>query len=194
LSGGGNHAFSPQRPFQVGGFVEPFSICGSDAVLHTEPGAKRLPTEEPESAPVKLSELIDAFEFVSVSDLDEHQAYICKNTGRIIFVSEGVDLEEDIEFPDDPELADYLPVPHRRDLDLGRRLALSFVAEELPGSFDKATEIFRQKGAYSRLKQLLQATGALDKWYAFEARATEMALEEWCGEVGVTLIDNQQPA
>jgi hypothetical protein len=48
-----------------------------------------MPTEEPEAAPVKLSELVDACEFVSVSDLDEHQAYICKWTGRIIFVAEG---------------------------------------------------------------------------------------------------------
>ena len=79
-----------------------------------------MPTEEPESAPVKLRELADAFEFVGISELDEHQAYICKRTGRIIFVSDGVDLGEDIQFPDDPELADYLPVPHRRDLDLGR--------------------------------------------------------------------------
>ena len=63
-----------------------------------------MPTEEQEAAPVKLSELVDAFEFVSVSDLDEHQAYICKRTGRIIFVSESEDLEEDIELPDDPEL------------------------------------------------------------------------------------------
>ena len=153
-----------------------------------------MPTEEPESAPVKLSELADAFEFVSVSDLDEHQAYICKRTGRIIFVSEGVDLEKDIEFPDDPELADYLPVPHRRDLDLGRRLALSFVAEELPGSFDKAREIFSRRGAYSRFKQLLQTTGTLDKWYAFEARATETALRDWCAAVSVPLLDNEQPA
>jgi len=153
-----------------------------------------MPTEETGSGPVKLSELVDAFEFVSVSDLDEHQAYICKRTGRIIFASEGVDLEEDIEFPDDPELADYLPVPHRRDLDLGRRLALSFVAEALPGSFAKATEIFSRKGAYRRFKQLLQATGTLDTWHAFEARATETALAEWCDEVGVTLIDNEQSA
>ena len=151
-------------------------------------------TEEPEAEPIKLSELVDAFEFVSVSDLNEHQAYICKRTGWIIFVSEGVDLKEDIEFPDDPEPTHYLQVPHRRDLDLGRRLALSFVAEELPDLFDEAMEIFSQKGAYSRFKQLVQATDTLDEWYAFEARVTETALSEWIDEVVVTLIDNEQPA
>ena len=48
-----------------------------------------MPEKEPETAPIKLSELVDAFAFVSVSDFDEHQAYICKRSGRIIFVSEG---------------------------------------------------------------------------------------------------------
>jgi hypothetical protein len=109
-------------------------------------------------------------------------------------VSEGVDLEDDMELPDDPDDADYLPVPHRRDLDLGKRLALSFVAEELPGSYDEAREIFGRKGAYSRFKHLLQATGTLGKWYDFEARATETALRDWCAAVSVPLLDNEQPA
>jgi hypothetical protein len=153
-----------------------------------------MPPKEPQSTAIQLSELINAFEFVSVSDLDEHQAYICSKTGRIIFVSESVDLEENTEFPDDPDLADYQVVPHRRDLDLGKRLALSFVAQELPGSLNKAREIFSRKGAYGRFKQLLHTTGTLDKWYAFEERATEEALIEWCDEVGLTLIDNERPA
>ncbi len=153
-----------------------------------------MPPEEPESTPIKLSDLIEAFEFVSVSDLDEHQAYICKRTGRIIFVSEGVDLDEEVEFPDDPDMGAYHVVPHRRDLDLGRRVALSFVAEELPDSLNKARDIFSRKGAYGRFKQLVQTTGTLDKWYAFEERATQAALEEWCDEVGVTLIDNERPS
>jgi hypothetical protein len=141
-----------------------------------------------------LSELVDACEFVSASIFDEHQAYICRRTGRFVYVAEGVDVEEDTAVPDDPDPADYLPVPHRRDLHLGKRLALSFVAEELPGSLDQAREIFRRKGAYGRFKQLLRAKGALEKWYALDARATETALAEWCEDVGVTLIDHQQPA
>lgn len=59
-----------------------------------------MPSEQPRSKPIKLSELIEAFEFVSISDLDEHQAYICKSTGKTTFVSSGVDLEEEMEFLD----------------------------------------------------------------------------------------------
>jgi len=153
-----------------------------------------MPPKEPQSTSVKLSELIVAFESVSASDGYEHKAYICKRTGRIIIVSEGMDLEEETEVPDEPDLADYHVVPHRRDLDLGKRLALSFVAQELPGLLNKAREIFHRKGAYGRFKQLLHTTGSLDKWYAFEERATEEALLEWCDEAGVTLNDNERPS
>jgi hypothetical protein len=149
-----------------------------------------MPPEEPQSKPIPLSELLDAFEFVSVSDLDEHQAYVCKRTGRIIFVSEGLDLEEGAQFPEDPDVADYQAVPHRRDLNLGRWVALSFVAQELPDRLEMARDIFSRKGAYGRFKHLLQAANKLDAWYAFEARAAEAALEAWCEDVGVTLIDN----
>jgi len=162
--------------------------------LHTEPGARSVPTATPATAPIELGELVDAFEFVSVSNLDEHEAYICKATGCIVLVSEEADLETGAALPDDPDLAGYLQVPHRRDLIPGRRLAMAFVADELPGFLHEATEIFSRKDAYSRFKQLLRAKGILDKWYAFEAQETEAALISWCEHVGVLLSDKGQSA
>jgi len=146
--------------------------------------------DERQSAPIKLNELIEAFEFVSVSELEERQAFICRRTGRFVFVSEGMDLEEDEEVPEDLDEANYYAVPHRRDLELGRRLALAFVQEELPGSLNKAREIFSRRGAYGRFKDLLRATGTLEKWYAFEEQETEAALREWCDDVGLPLSDS----
>ncbi len=40
--------------------------------------------------------------------------------------------------------------------------------------------MFRRKGAYGRFKPLLQDRGPLERWYAFEAAATERALKDWC--------------
>lgn len=157
-------------------------------------GGERMAPEEVPFAPVNLTDLIEAFEFVSVSELDEHQAYVCKRTGRIIFVSDRVDLEEGAELPDDPDAGKYHVVPHRRDLDLGRHLALAFVANEIPQSLNDARDIFRRKGAYSRFKRLLQAHAILEKWYAFEERAIEEALKEWCDEVGLTPAENENRA
>jgi hypothetical protein len=140
--------------------------------------------EETRSSPVKLDDLVEAFEFVSTSQLDEHQAYVCKATGRITVVSETADLDEDLVLPENPEEAGYCAVPHRRDLDLGRRVALSFVATELPASFDEVREIFSRKGAYARFKHFLQTERAVERWHVFEECAARDALKEWCDEVG----------
>ena len=94
---------------------------------------------------VRLADLLDALEFVSVSQLDENQAWLCKGSGRILFVSDSVDPEEDL--PGDPEAAGYLAIPHRRYLDLGKPLAISFIDAELPVYSAQVRDFFRQKGA-----------------------------------------------
>ncbi|AMK26504.1 UPF0158 family protein (plasmid) [Sphingobium sp. SJ10-10] len=141
-----------------------------------------------------LSDLIEALEFVSASQDDEHHAYICRQSGRILFVSDNVEMDDAEELPENPEEGDYIIVPHRRDLDLGKRLALAFVAEELPEMRDKARDIFSRKGAYRRFKDLLEAKGALERWYAYEERAVEAAMCEWCDDVGLTWMRDTRSA
>ncbi len=144
--------------------------------------------EKPRSAAVKLSELVDAVEFVSASSFVEGRAYICRKTGRIFWVSEDV---KDEDAPDDIEDSDqYEEAPNRRDLDLGRSLPFAFARAELPGSLNEVRDMFGRKGAYARFKQLLHGTGMLNKWYAFEQSALEEALRDWCEAAGVPLIDN----
>jgi hypothetical protein len=83
--------------------------------------------------------------------------------------------------PDDLETSDrYIAIPHKNDLDLGNRLALRFVEEQLPDRYSDAEDCFRRRGAYARFKELLAAEGSLEKWYAFEAESTERALRHWC--------------
>lgn len=145
-------------------------------------------------APLLLSELIDAIDFVSASQFDEHQAYICTRTGRIFCVADGMDDDDDDELPDDPEADGYIAVPHRRDLNLGKSLALKFVAEELPALLGEARDIFRRKGAFRRFKHLIEARGELEKWYAYEEHATGAAVRNWCRDVGITLIGDTATA
>lgn len=139
------------------------------------------------SVSVRFSELLDAFEFVNAGMPLENQAYICTDTGTIYLVSSIVDMEE---VPDDIETSDqYLNVPHKNDLELGRSLVFSFVNDELPNEWNTVADIFRRKGAYGRFKQMLRSHGILDKWWAFEASAVEKALREWCQENGIQLSD-----
>jgi len=148
-------------------------------------------TEEPaKSAPVPFNELLDAFEFADVSS-GEHRAYVDTRSGRLYLVSDLDDPEDPMEeVPEDLETSDtYIALPDKRDLDLGRPLALSFVEEALEDQWATVAEIFRRKGAYGRFKALLARHGALDAWYAYEAAATERALRGWCEDNGIALSE-----
>ncbi|MEZ5615902.1 MAG: UPF0158 family protein [Rhodocyclaceae bacterium] len=139
-------------------------------------------------ARIGYSELLDAFEFVSFGPPLEHCAFIDPDTGAIYCLSSEMQTEE--ERPDDLETSDrYIQVPHKNDLTLGRDLALSFAAEEIPGEHETIAALFRKKGAYARFKGLLDARNLLERWYAFESRETEKALRLWCLENGIELID-----
>ncbi|HWG05700.1 MAG TPA: UPF0158 family protein [Beijerinckiaceae bacterium] len=130
--------------------------------------------------PVSWDDLLLAFEYVSFDDIGEHGVFLCRETGKLYWSgSDGID--EPDELPDDLDDSEkYLQIPGRRDLDLGRPLVMDFVYEVLPDDVSEVEQIFRRKGAYRKFKVLLERRQKLDEWYAFEAKAQEQALREWC--------------
>ena len=128
--------------------------------------------------PVSLKDLQEAFEFVSASTEGEHQAFLCKQSGKLYWHSE---LCDDLDIlPDDiDDNEKFLQIPDKRELDLGKPLALDFTREFLPGDFDDVRRYFSGSAAYARFKDLLYRRGSLDQWYAFETKAEERALREW---------------
>jgi hypothetical protein len=137
---------------------------------------------------VSFQEIQDAFEFVSAGGGNEHHAFLCKATGAIHYHS---DLSDDFDpLPDDIEDGEkFIPIPDKRELDLGKPLALAFAREFLAEDFDEARWIFGKRGAYAQFKGLLECRGALDHWYAFEAEAEEKALRAWCAENSIEARD-----
>ena len=129
--------------------------------------------------PVSLKDILGAFEFVSAGGIGEHQAFLCKQSGKIYWHSE---LSDDLdELPDDIDDSEkYVQIPNKRELDLGKPLVLNFARQFLPDYFDEVRQIFSSRGAYARFKDLLDRRGALDQWYDFEAKAEERALRMWC--------------
>lgn len=148
--------------------------------------------------PISLKELVDAFELFSMGNqFGEHQAFVCRETGKIYYRLGDEDDELDDELRRDPndELPDdiddeekYVPLPDKRELDLGKPLALDFAREFLPDDFDRVRDIFSKRGAYSRFKDLLDRKDLLKQWYDFEAKETEQALRRWCklNDIAVT--------
>jgi hypothetical protein len=137
---------------------------------------------------VRYDDLSLAFDFVSYAAPTKHNAYVSLDMGKVYWTSDSSDAFDE-ELPDDLETSDrYLAIPHKNELDLGRRLALRFVAQELPACYDRAEGFFRRQGAYARFKDLLEREGVLEHWYAFEADAVENALRQWYAENGFELV------
>jgi hypothetical protein len=145
------------------------------------------------TAPVAFSEVLDALDFASVGEGIDTQAYICVSTGRVHFMSDANDPEEDALPEGFEDSDDYLAVPTRRELNLGNRLVFSFAEEEMPEDYGLVRDMFRMKGAYGRWRAFLQGRRMLQRWYDFETKATEAALRAWCAENGVVLEDDQDP-
>jgi hypothetical protein len=142
--------------------------------------------------PVSFQQILEAFEFVSMgSGPGEHQAILCRRTGKIYWHSEFSDLDElNDELPDDVEDDEkYVTIPDKRELGLGKPLVLDFAREFLPNDFDEVRYIFDKRGAYSKFRSLLARRNAVDRWHNFESKATERALREWCELNSIAVAD-----
>ena len=86
--------------------------------------------------PLSLKAILGAFEFVSAGGMGEHQAFLCKQSGKIYWHSE---LSDDLdELPDDIDDSEkYVQIPNKRELDLGKPLVLDFARQFLPDDFGK---------------------------------------------------------
>lgn len=127
----------------------------------------------------------DAFLFVSSTASFEHIAVVHRQTGESFFAS---DIAGYDELPEDlDESDDYIGIPHKNDLNLGKPLVIDFVRSRCPEEIDQVLTIFRRRGAYGRFKDLLERKALLDEWYVFEQQRTRQALLLWCEENNIEL-------
>jgi hypothetical protein len=137
--------------------------------------------------PAKWSDISDGFDFANSGDEFGCEAFVSKETGKVFLRSE--EMGDIDEIPDDVDGDGYVPLPHRRDLDLGGKLVGRFAEEVIPEHADDIRDIFARKGAYRRLKNYLERAGQLERWYEFETVETEKALRGWCEKNGIALVD-----
>lgn len=135
---------------------------------------------------MNFDDIEDAFLFVSMAPQFTHSAILCKDTGKIYYVSEFGDSDE---LPEDLDDDTCIEIPHKNELGLGKRLVRDFVSQNLPDDLGEVNQIFRRKGAYARYKELLERRGLLDDWHSYENKRTESALREWCAENNIEIED-----
>jgi hypothetical protein len=141
--------------------------------------------------PTSFEDILLAFEFVGSSYPGVNRAILCRPTGKIYYQSDDLGLDEvNVELPaEDADGEGYIAIPDKRDLDLGKPLALDFAAEFLPDDFDDVRNMFSRRGAYQKFKALLTRRHALERWYAFEEKATNQALRDWCEANAIEVSD-----
>ena len=135
---------------------------------------------------IDRDELTSSLDWVSSNIAGDNAAYVEKATGRIVWIGEGADDADEV--PDDiEERADFLFVPTKHDLNLGKVLVLDFADQHMEPHADEVRRIFSRAGAYSRFKELLHRLELTERWYDFEADATNRALDDWASENGFTI-------
>ena len=140
------------------------------------------------TARVQLSLLLDAYEWASATGPYENSAYVSRASGQIWLVSDFDDMGE--EPPADAgDESMYANVPNKKELDLGRSLALHFADEQLPQYSSQIRGFFSKPGAYAKFKDLLDAQGALEAWYAYESAGVQEALRAWAAENDLELVE-----
>jgi hypothetical protein len=132
-----------------------------------------------------FSEIELAYDFVSSDQEWTCFAVVNRESGKIYYKSEMSGLDD---FPEDVEDSDeYVSIPHKNDLELGRNLVFDFVRRHIPEQIKIVEGFFRQRGAYSNYKSLLERIGKLDAWQTYEKEETQKALRGWCAENGIEL-------
>src|SRR5437660_5791759 len=106
---------------------------------------------------VSFSDLQLAFEFVSSGGMGENEAYLDRQSGKIYWHSEFGDNDENL--PDDIDNEKYIAIPDKKELELGKPLALDFAREFLSDDCGEVRQIFNRRGAYHRFKDLLARRG-----------------------------------
>jgi hypothetical protein len=143
--------------------------------------------------PITFETLESALQWSSSGARSESEALLSRATGELFFRSMQGDFGE--ELPDDIEDGTvYVVVPHKNDLDLGRRLALAFAEEQAPTHLNAVELYFRQRGAYAKFKALLERMQLLERWYEYEAAATRKAMEAWAEENGFIVVEGKGAA
>src|SRR5580704_13067190 len=98
---------------------------------------------------VSLKDIQEAFEFVCAGGGGEHEAFLCRQSGKLYCHSE---LCDDLDIlPDDiGDSEKFLQLPDKRELGLGKPLALDFARQFLPGDFDDVLQFFSRRGGANR--------------------------------------------
>lgn len=127
----------------------------------------------------------DAFNYISEGQPGERKAMVHRSTGKVFLAS--VEAGFDQVLPEFGSDSDYLLIPSRQDLDLGKGLILEFFNTHAQAEVPQVKAIFNRSGAFRNVKALMRSLHLLDLWHLYEEQRIEELLRKWCQDRGLAI-------
>jgi hypothetical protein len=134
---------------------------------------------------VQRDQLVLAVEHVTGGETIGASAFIDRRTGAILFGGADCEVPLPVDVYEDEH---YIPVPTKKELGLGRGMALTFSEQHAPHLLESAEHIFATAGAFERFKRLMHEHGLLKDWYAYQEDRLSSAVQEWAEQHGLGLF------
>ena len=132
---------------------------------------------------IRIEDIEFAIDMVTHSNVIMIEVFLNTKTKELIYPDEDGEFDSNVELGDE----DLLPIPTRRELGLGKPLALQFAQEYMSDQYDAVRDIFSSSGAYSKFKGLLSTQDQIDQWYEYEQSKTHQAIRDWLEAEDISL-------
>ena len=140
-----------------------------------------------------LEQLWEAYQEADFDSQFGSYAAINPDDGRIVVVPSDVDIdtEEVEEIESQLSEGNWIELPTRNELNLGRALVFQFAEQYLNAAdYERTERYFSRRGAYRKWKDLLISRDLEKEWYRFEEKATITELKEWLSENDIAFVDD----
>lgn len=144
---------------------------------------------------ISFNEICDAYELVSFDGGNGASAHLNIAEGRMVIVPSPIasDNDEIEEAEKQLETGEWIELPDKYDLGLGKELVFRFAADNLSAmDFGRVERIFSHRGAYANWKDFLAERELLNKWYEFSEAAEVQALRDWLAAAEIPFSDEDQ--
>jgi hypothetical protein len=120
----------------------------------------------------------EAFHYVSDAPPGERCAVVHRISGQVFLASRKAGYDE--RPPGSEADPNFVPIPHRQELDPGKPLVIEFIRSHCPAELARVEALFARPGAFRKVKDLLRRQHLLESWQVFEEQRLETLLRQWC--------------
>lgn len=144
---------------------------------------------------ISFNDIYDAYEQADFGHEYGVTAHLNVAKGKIVVVPSNMTAgDEEIEAAEkELETGEWIPLPDKHDLHLGRQLVFRFAQEHLSTiDCERVERIFSHRGAYGNWKDSLAERDLLNRWHEFSDAAEIKALKDWLVGMDIEFEDKEQ--